>query len=404
MSSFFFDGGLLVRANLPLLLFYCVSFYNFTCQYGNPPSHGWYGNTYVANLTTGGEAEDSITPNSYFSVIEETVGGDSNFCGPVASGSSIGFKEDSTINGIWGIGGLNQYVETQEIDLSSWTDVQSCGVDACTCPSTVIKAQSNFVETLMKGGVKQWALSWDGKLGKDTGKLMLGDDASIGVPEDTPKMFLSKSDFSAQDGGWGLYRTNVTGIELNGTEYTMNNTEYAFDTGTPFISLPQDIYDTISSSGGETTIVFTVPTVDGEKEDAKIEMTITKELLDDGVFLGASDDALHFIGLPIMRYLETVLLNSDGFLQVVPREEFILNKISDLDVTELAGISITDSGDEEFYTNNNNWTDDNLEEDDKLVNDAPGSAGAAAAATATQSLFLFLTKISSVVVSILAII
>merc|ERR1740133_833360 len=163
------------------------------------------------------------------------------------------------------------------------------------------------------------------------------------------------------------------------------------------------MYDTISSSGGETTIVFTGPTVDGEKEDAKIEMTITNELLDDGVFLGASDDALHFIGLPIMRYLETVLLNSDGFLQVVPREEFILNKISDLDVTELAGISITDVGDEEVYTNNNNWTDDNLEEDDKLVNDAPGSAAAAAAAaaTATQSLFLFLTKISSVVVSLL---
>ena len=163
------------------------------------------------------------------------------------------------------------------------------------------------------------------------------------------------------------------------------------------------MYDTISSSGGETTIVFTVPTVDGEKEDAKIEMTITKELLDDGVFLPASDDALHFIGLPIMRYLETVLLNSDGFLQVVPREEFILDKISDLDVTELAGISSTDSVDEEFNTNNNNLTDDNLKGKIELVNDAPGSAAAAAAMT-TQSLFLFITKISSVVVSILAII
>jgi hypothetical protein len=378
-----------------------------TCQYGNPPSHGWYGNTYVANLTTGGEAEDSITPNSYFSVIEETVGGNNNFCGPVVSGSSVGFEEDSTINGIWGIGGLNQYVETQEINVSSWTDVQSCGVDACTCPDAVFKAQSNFVETLTKSGIKQWALSWDGKLGKDTGKLTLGDDASIGVPEDTPKMFLSKNDISAQDGGWGLYRTNITGIELNGTEYAMNNTEYAFDTGTPFISLPQDIYDTISFSGGETTIVFTVLTVDGEKEDAKIEMTITKELLDDGVFVGASDDALHFIGLPIMRYLETVLLNFGGddagetFLQVVPREEFILSKTTDLDVAELAGISSTNAVDEESNTSNNNLTDDNLEDDVELVNDAPGSA--AAAATATQSLFLFITKISSVVVSILAI-
>jgi hypothetical protein len=361
-------------------------------QYGNPPSHGWYGDTYVANIFTGGEAEDSITSDSYFSVINKTVGSNTNFCGPVASGSSIGFEEDSTISGIWGIGGLNSYVETELINVSSWTDVQSCGLDACTCPGAIINAQSNFLETITTGGVKQWALSWDGKLGKDTGKLTLGDDASIGVPEDTPKMFLSKSDISAQDGGWGLYRTNFTGVELNGTAYEMNNTEYAFDTGTPYISLPQDIYDTVYSLGGETTIVFTVVAVDGgKKEDAKIEMIITPELLNDREFIGASDDALHFIGLPIMRYLETLLLNFGGeegetFIQAVPRKEFILGKISDLEVAELAGIS----------------SSTNAVDEDELMNDAPGSSAAAAAAAAATtgipSLLLFITKILSCII------
>ena len=184
-------------------------------------------------------------------------------------------------------------------------------------------------------------MTWDGTLGKDSGTLLLGDAASSSIEQSAPALFLDRKYFDGS-GGYGVYQTNVSGIELNGEVMPINVTQYVYDTGTPFISLPSAVYDDIYSSNETSTVVFSILTVEGG--EAKIEMTITPELLEEGVFQSTfSDTDVHFFGLHIMRYLETVLLNFGStypFIKVLPRETFIIDLTTDLKVAEeLAGSS-----------------------------------------------------------------
>jgi hypothetical protein len=218
------------------------------CQkYGATGSHGWYGETFVGTFessTTQTAAGTGVkTSGVYYTIMEKAIGIEGNQCGDMKEGS-IGL-EKSTVRGIMGLARNDIYFISNEIDESTWTDTavqtNNCNDGDYLCPTQPIFSgvNSTFLSIIGDYGVSQFAVVWDGSLGKNSGKLLSGEDASKEIPNNTPKNPVETDPSKSM----GLWSTNVTGMMVNGKDMEIGTRQYVFDTGSAHISLPYNVFE-----------------------------------------------------------------------------------------------------------------------------------------------------------------
>ena len=126
-------------------------------------------------------------------------------------------KNDQSIGGTWGVASaaLNEVVYSDDTDQAAvtWEGVpedSQCNATAgqCQCPPAFTIVNDSLLQYLVQNGAEEWAISWDGSLGDGSDKMLFGNAASAPLPVDAPKVPLDFSD--------GLYRCNVTAIEVDG--------------------------------------------------------------------------------------------------------------------------------------------------------------------------------------------
>jgi hypothetical protein len=349
------------------------------CATFSSGNHGWFGPSYIGSIVALDDQDES-TPvqDSVFSVMEKIVGMNGNSCGPIRN-NSIGL-ELSAVRGIWGIGGIpgrgyNNFIYNDELDINKWPEKGDRAVEAeseggaavcpdadtgCVCPKYQADLPSNFNVALARNKSDRYAISWDGTFGKNTGKLMLGDNiqstlnntntnndnvsSSQQIRMDAlPKFVLHRDGVDL-----GVLKTNITRIEINGIDIPINITQYYVDTGAPKIYLPSQIYDAIQFDGGinlpnVTNITFYLPSLTGFGE-TKIDMSTTQELMNEGTFAPDREGSDTLImGLHIMRYAQTIAFsfapNPSPYMQIIPRSSHILTPIKDISLSDngLAG-------------------------------------------------------------------
>lgn len=281
---------------------------------GGSLSHGFFGDSYHGNVSYSSDHDPNLALDGViFTVMEKMVGESGNACGPAAPGSR-GMKDDQSIGGIWGVASaaLNNVVYSDDMDQAAvtWEGVPEdgqCNATAgqCQCPQAFTIVNDSLLQYLVQNGAEEWAISWDGSLGDGSGKMLFGDAASAALPVDAPKVPLDFSD--------GFYRCNVTAIEVDGA--TMNQDgpiSYIFDTGTPQLTLPPSV---ASALQGKTSgnVVFYLDMINGaDGEYATINTTITLDLFNAKEFEIGSSGSYYFFGLPLMRYLDNVVLHFGG--------------------------------------------------------------------------------------------
>ena len=277
-------------------------------------SHGFFGDSYYGNVSYSSDHDANLALDGViYTVMEKTVGESGNACGPAASGSR-GMKNDQSIGGIWGVasGIQNDVVYSDDMDqaASTWEGVpedSQCNITAgqCQCPQVFTTVSDSFLHYLVQNGAEEWAVSWDGSLGDGSGKMLFGNAASAPLPVDAPKVPLDFSD--------GYYRCNVTAVEVDGVMMNLDGPiSYIFDTGTPQLTLPPSA---ASALQGKTigNVLFHLDMINGaDGEYATINTTITRDLFDAGEFAFGSSDSDSFFGLPLMRYLDNVVLHFGG--------------------------------------------------------------------------------------------
>ena len=281
---------------------------------GGSLSHGFFGDSYHGNVSYSSDHDANLALGGViYTVMEKTVGESGNACGPAASGSR-GMKNDQSIGGIWGVtsAALNDVVCSDDMDQAAVTwegvpEYSQCNATAgqCQCPPAFTIVNDSLLQYLVQNGAEEWAISWDGSLGDGSGKMLFGNAASAPLPVDAPKVPLDFSD--------GFYRCNVTAIEVDGAIMSQDGPiSYIFDTGTPHLTLPPSA---ASALQGKTigNVVFYLDMIDGaEGEYATINTTITLDLFDATEFVVGSSDSEYFFGLPLMRYLDNVVLHFGG--------------------------------------------------------------------------------------------
>lgn len=318
------------------------------CQkYGATGSHGWYGESFVGTFessTTQTAAGTGVkTSGVYYTIMQKAIGIEGNQCGDTIEGS-IGL-EKSTVRGIIGLARNDIYFISSEIDESTWTNTavqtDNCNDRDCLCPTqpVISGVNSSFLNILGYWGVvRQFAIVWDGTLGKNSGKLLSGDDASKDIPNNTPKNPIETDPSKSM----GLWSTNVTGIMVDGTDMEIGTRQYVFDTGSTHISLPSNVFEQVQKKELQSTVVFTIPTISGA-DSSTFTVTVTQELIDANIFRESKTETeIHSFGLNIMRFLNNVLINFDDINQPyfmnVPRKDHILELPANLPVTgDLAG-------------------------------------------------------------------
>lgn len=286
---------------------------------GGSLSHGFFGSSYFGNVSYSSDADANLALDGViYTVMEKKVGESGNACGPAAPGSR-GMKGNQNIGGIWGVASavLNNVVYSNDMDQAAltWEDVPEdgqCNATAgqCQCPPAFNFVYDSLLQYLVQNGAEEWAISWDGSLGDRSGKMLFGDAASAALPVDAPKVPLDFSD--------GFYRCNVTAIEVDGATTNQDGPiSYIFDTGTPQLTLPPNVVSALKASAaqGKTSgnVVFYLDMLNGaDGEYATINTTITLDLFNAKEIEMGSSDSYYFFGLPLMRYLDNVVLHFGG--------------------------------------------------------------------------------------------
>ena len=303
-------------------------------NYGSVGGHGWFGETYAGTIETGGVKYQG----QVYTVMNSTVGLDGNQCGPILEGS-IGIEENTTIRGVMGTGANDRYTYSDWIKAWTWTKRAKisgqCLSRECECPKSVVSSvQSTFLTTLDTYDVYQFAITWDGTLGKNTGTMLWNKDAEKALTSNNPKVPIETDPRESLR----LWSTNVTRIAINGEMTNQTRRLYYFDTGSAYISLPDAIFDSIIA---ESVVTFYFLTMDDWAfgNTSELNMTVTQELKDAGIFRRASTDSFHIIGLNIFRYLDNLLINfndTQPFFQTIVRKTPILDLPAELPVGQLA--------------------------------------------------------------------
>ena len=300
-------------------------------KYGSGGSHGWYGETYAGAFKNFGGVDNQTIDGIYYSLMNQQIGLNGNQCGEPIDGS-VGLQ--SSIGGIMGLGHTDTYFSKNDMDAasSSWTDVNAdtCASEECNCPTSplVSRTDSSFQQIIAAYGINQIAFTWNGVLGKNTGQLLTDQDASENIPDNTPKIAI-------KDNGIGTHTIDVAAINVNGVDMQTGEQEYVFDSGSPQISLPTDVFNNVVEQG-QASIDFIVNTIDGGS--STISITVTKELIDAKVIREGTGQ--NFFGLNLLRYVDNLLVNFEDrenpYTMHIPREEHIIDLPDNLPVGDLA--------------------------------------------------------------------
>jgi len=300
-------------------------------------THGWYGETYTGTIETNGVKTTGHT----FAIMNKSVGLIGNQCGPVLEGS-IGIENSTdAVRGIMGIGRDDKFSYEDMIVGESWTDgaieMGQCLEMECECPTPIAWGfNSSFLSYLNQFDIYQFAITWDGSLGKHSGKLLYNEYAEKDILELMPKVPIEMDPLRSRR----LWSTNVTSIGWNGVILNTATTHYFFDTGSGYISLPEQIYNIVNSTDQPAIIDFYVPTIDWELGNVtSFNVTVTRDLLDARVFRKGHDGGPFFFGLNVYRYLDNIMINfnsTQAYFRANIREH-ILDLPADLPLTRLAG-------------------------------------------------------------------
>jgi len=303
------------------------------CMLYGRGDHGWYGNTYTGTIETAGKKGDG----QIFTIMEKHVGLNGNQCGPIF-GESIGLA-DSSVRGIMGIGRNDRYTYSDAINRSTWTDIAVssgvCGWGECQCAQSVASGlNSTFLSALNNIEITQFAITWDGTLGENSGKMLWNEDAGKDIPEFKAKVPIEMD----PQRSFGMFSTNVTRMVVDGVDMNVTQRQYIFDTGAGYINLPSEISESIKDG---SVVTFTMPAMDWEYGNTTdFNITVTQELIDAKVFRYVPAGSNSFFGLNIFRYFDKILINLDEaqpyFLASV-RETPILELPAKLPVGKLAG-------------------------------------------------------------------
>ncbi len=301
-------------------------------KYGSG-GHGWFGETYTGTIETAGFRHEG----QIYTIMNTTVGLVGNQCGPILEGS-IGIEPNTTVRGIMGTGSNDKYAFSDFINASTWTDLAirtgMCISGECVCPPPIATGfSSTFMSTLAQNAIYQFAITWDGSLGKNTGKMLWNEHAEKAIPTFNPKVAIEKDPTR----NFGLWGTNVTGFAMNWTMTNLPKTMYFLDTGAGYISLPTEIYDNVTDG---TVVTFFFDTLDWEYGNStEVNITVTQELIDARVFRKAKEGGIHLMGLNVFRYLDNLLISfndTDPYFRATARADHILGLPAKLPVGELA--------------------------------------------------------------------
>jgi len=296
--------------------------------------HGWFGETYTGTIVTAGIKHEG----QVYTIMNKQVGLVGNQCGPILEGS-VGIEPNTTVRGIMGTGSNDKYTYSDFINASTWTDLAiktgMCIWNECVCPPPIASGfASTFMSKLAQHNIYQFGITWEGILGKNTGKMLWNEEAEKAIPDFNPKVAIEKDPTRTFGGLWG---TNVTGIAMNWTMTNVSQTMYYLDTGAGYISLPAEIYDNVTDG---TVVSFFFDTLDWEYGNStQVNVTVTQELIDARVFRRASQGGIHLMGLNIFRYLDNLLISfndTDPYFRATARADHILDLPAKLPVGELA--------------------------------------------------------------------
>ena len=330
--------------------------------------------------------------------MKKHVGLVGNMCGAIKE-NSIGI-ENSTIRGIIGIGANDQYTFSDSINASTWTDIAvSTGqcmsmLGECQCPPSVVsELNSTFLASMAEYDITQFAITWDGTLGKNSGKMLWNKDAEKDIPDNVPKTPIERDASKSMK----LWSTNVTRMEVDGVDMNLTTRQYFFDTGSGFISLPSEVFGSVKNG---STVTFTLPTIDSEySETSSFDITVTQELIDARVFRIATETAHHFFGLNIFRYLDNILINfnqTDPYFRANVRENPILELPADLPVGELAGSKSNET--KQLNLTNSSSSDSNMDNTDIVSTTIMNSAATVMCSSKALSMFaVVVTTLSTTV-------
>jgi hypothetical protein len=305
-------------------------------------THGWYGETYTGTI----ESNGVVSTGGTFAIMNKSVGLVGNQCGPILEGS-VGIENSTdAVRGIMGIGRNDKFMFSDQIIGESWTDgaIESgrCLRYECECPRPVAKGfYSSFMLSLYYNDIYQFAITWDGSIGKDSGKLLWNEEAESAIPDYYPKIPIVMERKLSN----GLFSSNVSAIFVNGVNMNVSTLQYYFDTGSGYISLPSKVYDFVNESDEPSVIDFYYYTLEDWQfgnetfNTTFFNVTVTRELLDARVFRKSYAGLPKFFGLNVFRYIDNILINFNGteaYFQSTIREH-ILDLPEDLPLGELIG-------------------------------------------------------------------
>jgi hypothetical protein len=169
------------------------------------------------------------------------------------------------------------YFISNRIDKSTWTNTavqtNNCNDGDCLCPTqpVISGVNSSFLKILGYWGVSQFAILWDGTLGKNSGKLLSGGDASKDVPSSTPKNPIETDPSKSM----GLWSATVIGMVADAVDVEIGTGQYLFDNGSTHISLPSSVFEQVQDKEIPSTLVFTIPTIGGD-DSSSFTDTVTQ--------------------------------------------------------------------------------------------------------------------------------
>ena len=223
----------------------------------------------------------------------------------------------------------------------------SCTKGGCECPSNAIQAMdASLMEQLKKNlprDLWQFAFTWDGTLGANSGRLLFGAAASSNLPADQPKVPLFDDD--------GYFGMRVKDTIVNGVSSGENFTAI-FDSGSTEIQMPGSLAQIVGaehekmakSRGGdpELQVTFIVETVDGD--EAEFTVIYTNELYEEGAYgVTSLQGGTNMFGLHVLRFLDNLVLNVGAepmYFQALQREKPIVAPLSTLPATGHSTASI----------------------------------------------------------------
>jgi len=312
---------------------------------------GFWGQTKDTFIGTIGNLTGQV-----FTVMKKHVGLTGNQCGPIMPGS-IGL-ENSTIRGILGIGRNDKFSFSDAVNETTWSEdtrrsLGRCNSFAgeCECPERLVRGiNSTFIRNLEDHDIYQFAITWNGTLGLNTGEMLFNEDASKAIPPNFPKVPIN----TAKQLSFGLFGTNVTHMWVDGVYTNITQRNYIYDTGAGYISIPEELKP-LFDDGNDHNLTFIYPVIEPwdvnenctEDPDplycgldyTSITMTVTQELIDARVFRWKSGDTSpHMFGLNGHRYVDNILVHLNGtkYFQAIAREH-IVDLPAKLPVGTLAG-------------------------------------------------------------------